>query len=277
MRPRYNLWIASLEFFAFAPSSQVICSAFRPSIADHVLSATTATPVETCTTLFTPRTAFAFVPSKLFTVPPNTGHRATTACIIFGWRTSIPNGATPFTFIRESIRFVAFPTYLYSFASFRFGLTGTGSFAASSTSAPYPIRLPEAVFTTALLSVWHALGSTLHRFAAAAISISRAAAPAFASGSHDPRTLVLPPVPCRPKTGLKYCGAAGANSVLIFFQSRSSSSARIIVSAVLIPWPISDLSISSVVVSSGAICTHALIAAGSFGGVAARASYFPGK
>jgi hypothetical protein len=88
--------------------------------------------------------------------------------------------------------------------------------------------------------------STPQRFAAVATSISRAAAPAFAKGSHDPRTLELPPVPCKPNTGLKYAGAAGANSVRIFFQSRSSSSARIMGSAVEIPWPISDLSISSV-------------------------------
>jgi hypothetical protein len=94
------------------------------------------------------------------------------------------------------------------------------------------------------------------------MSISRAAAAAFASGSLEPRTLQLPPVPCRPKIGLKYCGAAGANSVFTFFQSRSNSSARIVASAVEIPWPIPDLSISRVTESLGAICTHAFIGVG---------------
>src|SRR5579859_3874876 len=214
------------------------CPVFRGTVKSFDGTQAKAVPGVKSVVQVSTGTAFAFVPSKLFTVPRNTGHRATAAWSIFGRRTSIPNSAVPFTFILESIRFVAFPTYLYSFASFRFGFAGTGIFAASSTSAPYPMRLPEAVFTTALFSVWHALGSTFHRFAAVATSISRAAAPAFASGSHDPRMLVLPPVPCNPKTGLKYAGAAGANSVLIFFQSRSNSSARIMVSAVLIPWPI---------------------------------------
>ena len=83
------------------------------------------------------------------------------------------------------------------------GLAGTGNFAASSAKAPYPSFFPEGLCTTMLSSVLHVPGSTFHLFAAAAISISRAAAPAFASGSQEARTLVLPPVPCNPKIGLK--------------------------------------------------------------------------
>src|SRR2546427_6009945 len=101
--------MASLELEAFAPSSQVICSARRPSIADQVLSATTATPEEICRMCFTPRTVFAFESSKLFTFPPKTGQRATTACWIFGRRTSMPNPALPFTFEGVSRRFVGLP------------------------------------------------------------------------------------------------------------------------------------------------------------------------
>ena len=64
---------------ATLPSSHWTVSARRPCIALQVLSATTATPFEICTTSFTPGTAFAFAASKLFTLPPNTGQRATTA------------------------------------------------------------------------------------------------------------------------------------------------------------------------------------------------------
>src|SRR2546426_11493621 len=43
------------------------------------------------------------------------------------------------------------------------------------------------------------------------MSISRAVAPALSRGSHDPRTLVLPPVPCNPLFGLQ--GTGGSTSV----------------------------------------------------------------
>src|SRR3984957_4982360 len=91
--------------------------------------------------------------------------------------------------------------------------------------------------------------STFHSFAAACSSMSRAAAPALRIGSHEDRTLELPPVPCIPNAGLKYSFAAGANSVLMVFQSQSSSSAAIMHSAVRIPCPISDLSITIVTAS----------------------------
>src|SRR5580658_1095232 len=91
--------------------------------------------------------------------------------------------------------------------------------------------------------------STVHFAAAAWSSMSRAAAPALRIGSHEDRTLELPPVPCIPNAGLKYSFAAGANSVLIVFQSQSSSSAAIIHRAVRIPCPISDLSIMLVTAS----------------------------
>ena len=70
---------AGVLMAATAPSSHCTSSTRRPCMAFQVLSATTATPFEICTTLFTPGTALAFVASKLFTLPPNTGQRATTA------------------------------------------------------------------------------------------------------------------------------------------------------------------------------------------------------
>ena len=82
----------------------MMSSALRPSIAVQVLSATTATPFEICTTCLTPGTAFAFGASKLATLPPNTGQRATTAYSMPGRRTSIPNVALPSTFAGVSRR-----------------------------------------------------------------------------------------------------------------------------------------------------------------------------
>src|SRR5579863_5220440 len=121
--------------------------------------------------------------------------------------------------------------------------------------------------------------STFHCVAAACKNISRAAAPALRIGSHEDRTLELPPVPCIPKAGLKYSLAAGANSVRIFVQSQSSSSAAIMQSAVRIPCPISDLSIMIFTVSSGEISIQALKDAGLAlaGAAAASASKRPGR
>src|SRR5579871_5702773 len=112
------------------------------------------------------------------------------------------------------------------------------------------------------LSVRQADLSTFHCDAAACSSMSRAAAPALRIGSHEDRTLELPPVPCIPNAGLKYSLAAGANSVRIVFQSQSSSSAAIMHSAVRIPCPISDLSMTIVTRLVVEICIHALNDAG---------------
>src|SRR5260370_779798 len=68
--------------------------------------------VEICRTCFTPRTAFAFESSKVLSLPPKTGQRATTACWIFGRRTSMPKPALPFTFEGVSSRFTGLPMYL---------------------------------------------------------------------------------------------------------------------------------------------------------------------
>src|SRR5882672_4609087 len=92
--------------------------------------------------------------------------------------------------------------------------------------------------------------------------MSRADAPALRKGSQEDRTLELPPVPCIPNAGLKYSLAAGANSVRIFFQSQSNSSAAIMHSAVRMPCPISDLSIMMVTTSVVEMSIHAFKGAG---------------
>jgi hypothetical protein len=99
--------------------------------------------------------------------------------------------------------------------------------------------------------------ATPKRFAAAAISISRAAAPATRRRSKLPRTLELPPVTCSPYLSL----SAGACSARIFFQSGRSSSPRIMAKAVRTPCPISLSCTRKVTVSSGAISIQAFIAA----------------
>ena len=65
----------ALETFAFGPSSHTIGSASSAVLACHQVSATTATPVSpTCSTFFTPFMPATLAASKLFTLPPNTGH-----------------------------------------------------------------------------------------------------------------------------------------------------------------------------------------------------------
>src|SRR5438876_10001538 len=78
--------------------------ALRPSIALQVLSAITATPFEIWTTFLTPGTAMAFDPSKLATLPSNTGQRSSDAYSIPGRFTSSPNPIEPFTFAGVSRR-----------------------------------------------------------------------------------------------------------------------------------------------------------------------------
>ncbi len=75
----------SLDTLAFSPSSQTMGSASSAVLACHQVSATTATAVSpTCTTLFTPFLAYALAASKLFTLPPKTGHSMIAALSIPG-------------------------------------------------------------------------------------------------------------------------------------------------------------------------------------------------
>ena len=95
---------------------------------------------------------------------------------------------------------------------------------------------------TSPLSVVSELSGTLHVCAAAVTSIARAAAPDSRSTFHIPRTLLLPAVICcPPKLGLPYLASAPTHSVLIFVQSKSSSSATSIGIDVITPWPISSI------------------------------------
>ena len=249
-----KLWVMpALLTEAVFPSSHWIRSALRPWMADQVLSATTATPVEICTTCFTPGTVLALESSKLATLPPNTGQRATTACSIPGTRTSIPKIARPSTFSGVSRRLWDFPITLYPSAVFSVTFAGRGNLPASSASAPKLSRAFVAVLTTVLFSALHCVWSTLHRAAAACTSISRAAAPACRRGPNELRMLPLPTTPWNPP----YAGSIGAKPVRIFCQSHSSSSANSMDKDVTVPCPISPLCMISVTKSSDPTCTKA--------------------
>src|SRR6266446_4049574 len=111
-----------------------------------------------------------------------------------------------------------------------------------------------------LFSARHSEAETPHWRAAAAISISRAVAPALPTYSCELRTARLPPVDMSPHTRLRArfsCG--GANSAFTLLQSHSSSSATSMDSAVKLPCPISDLATRMTTVSSGSITTQAVI------------------
>src|ERR1700688_4149075 len=103
-----------------------------------------------------------------------------------------------------------------------------------------------------LFSAVHEDRGTFHVKDAAEISISRAAAPALRIGSHVVRMLALPPVVLSPNRVL-----APACSISISFQSASSSSARIMGSAVRTPCPISERATTIVILLSGVIRRYA--------------------
>ena len=108
---------------------------------------------------------------------------------------------------------------------------------------------------TAPFSARHVVRSTFHASAAAAISISRAVAPALRNGSHELRMALLPPVRIVRDHATGFSGTGPSRTV---DQSASSSSARIMASPVCEPWPISDLSTVKVTMPSVPTRTQAL-------------------
>ena len=70
--------------------------------------------------------------------------------------------------------------------------------AASAASSPYVARRPVAGWRTSPPCAWQDAESTFQRFAAAAMSMVRATAPASRSGFHAARIEVEPPVAWMP-------------------------------------------------------------------------------
>ena len=119
-----------------------------------------------------------------------------------GTRKSMPNSAVPLVLEGVSRRGIGLPINLYCDGSLSFGSFGTGSLAARSTSSPYErggsMRHAERV---PCRSCSRRREHSTSR-AAAATSISRAAAPACRIGSQVVRTLALPPVDWSPNSVL---------------------------------------------------------------------------
>src|SRR6267143_1121736 len=128
--------MSAVETFAFGPASHCGAAAARPCFAAHVWFATIATASSSRTTWLTPGTAFAFASSTETSLPPKVGEAATTANFIPGSRVSMPNFALPLTLPVVSRRRCGVPINLKSAGSLSATFSGTGSFAAASTSAP---------------------------------------------------------------------------------------------------------------------------------------------
>ncbi len=182
------------------PSSHSTRRASRATFACQKLSAITAIPAGMATTLRTPGIERARASSKLFIFAPKIGGRAMTAVNIPGNFTSIPNSALPFNFSGVSSRLIGLPISLNVFGSLSCTFAGGVSLAAADARCPY-VRLRFGPFSTAPDSVRQMDGSTFHCCAAAAISMARAAAPAWRNCSSPDHTLELPPVICMPKAG----------------------------------------------------------------------------
>src|SRR5205085_7180929 len=149
-----------------------------------------------------------------------------------------------------------------SFGSFSFGSDGGGIFAAASATSPYRNVRPLGLWVITLFAAWHSAAGTPHCAAAAAISISRAAAPALRRYSCEDRTERLPPVDISPQARLRRRFSSGdGNSAVTLLQSHWSSSATSIGSAVVMPCPISERATRMMTASSGWITTQALTSA----------------
>src|SRR3954454_24077524 len=110
-----------------------------------------------------------------------------------------------------------------------------------------------------LLGALHSAAGTCHSFAAAWISMARAAAPPLRTYSFDSRMPRLPPVEKSPQTRLRATlSPGGGYSVVSFHQSPSSSSATSWARPVSVPCPISERTTRITTVSSGLITTQAL-------------------
>jgi hypothetical protein len=110
----------------------------------------------------------------------------------------MPKIGLPVTLSSVSRRFCGVPTSVQSCGSLSFGSAGGGDFAAASATSPKRRVRPLGLWVMTLFAACHSTVGTFHCCAAAAISISRAAAPAFRKHSCEPRTEQLAPVDMSP-------------------------------------------------------------------------------
>ena len=136
---------------------------------------------------------------------------------------------------------------------------GGSIFAAASATLPKVVVRPVGLWVMTLFAALHSEAGTFHSSAAAAISISRAAAPPLRTYSWELRMPRLPPVDMSPQTRLRARFWPGVGySVVTFDQSHSSSSATSWARPVSVPWPISERAMRITTVSSGRTTTQAL-------------------
>ncbi len=143
------------------------------------------------------------------------------------------------------------PINFQSFLSFSLGSLGISSLDAAAATLPNVVRLPEEWVITPFAAL-HSAAGTPHSCAAAATSISRAAAPAWRTYSCESRMPRLPPVDMSLKIRLRRtCSFTSAYSGRTLFQSHSSSSATSCASPVKVPCPSSERAMRIATVSSG--------------------------
>src|SRR5258707_14849034 len=136
------------------------------------------------------------------------------------------------------------PDWLFIFQSlgaFRRPSLGGSSLAAASANFPKLSLRPPAPCVMKLADAEHSDAGPPHCCAAAAISISRAVAPALRRYSCELRMVRLPTAAISPQARLRFTFAfAEAYSIFTLVQSHSSSSATSIGAEVMLPCPISE-------------------------------------
>ena len=168
---------------------------------------------------------------------------------------SMPKSGWPVTTFRLSTPPILDPSSVKSLGSLSAtdSAAGTGSVDAFATKSPNFMDRPEAAWRTTPASAMHSFAGTPHVWAAASTSIARAVAPTLRIAVYDMGVDMLPPANWGPNAG-----SSTADTTRTFFQSAPSSSATIIGSDVLIPWPTSGRAEKTVTVPSGAIRMNAL-------------------
>src|SRR5690349_24028439 len=102
-----------------------------------------------------------------------------------------------------SMRFTGLPISFQSLGSLSFTFLGGSSLAAASATLPKLIRRGPAPCTTKLSEAVHSVAGTPHCCAAAAMSISRAVAPALRRYSCELRIVRLPTEAMSPQARLR--------------------------------------------------------------------------
>src|SRR5215831_6049659 len=177
--------------------------------------------------------------------------------------TSMPKIGLPVTLSLVSRRGAERPRRFQSLGSLSFTSAGGSSLEAACATWPKRTLRFEGRWMIVLFSASQSAASTFQR-CAAAISISRALAPALRRYSCEARIDWLPPVAIEPHTRLRLrFSALDTNSNLTLRQSHSSSSATSMGSPVELPCPISERATRISTESSGRMTIQA-VSSGSF-------------